>query len=248
MSKTIRLSFNLLLPLLLGSGSFALLFLLTRQFGQNSAVYIGIGTISVLLAALPIAIYRLLLKGQMQQGFAQLNSGQFCLPDEIPLSALLTDAIDIWIPYSQTMQTTACLQGVNERIFVELNLDFTLAADNYGKQIVEHLDEALSQLEQAVQHILYKSSQLDPDMAGSLDGSVLLNEEDEAVLKSKFLSALDMIAIRGVSFPVTTDGIRLNRNVRKEPMAPTLRPGDDNLPDEDELKLNDDLLQSLGMA
>jgi len=248
MSTSIRLSFNLLLPLLFGSASFAALYLLTRNFGENSTVYAGIGAISLLLAALPVAVYRLFIKSQIQTGFAQLEDGNIFLPEELQLGPLLKGSIENWLPYEHTLHTTVCLQGKDERIFVTLNLNLTLSADHDGKRIAKHLDKALSQLEQAVQHTLYNASQMDPDMANSLNGSVLLNEDDEAVLKSKFLSALEMIELRGVSFPVTTDGIHLNRNVRKEKIElPAARQDADDWPDEDDLMLNDDLLKSLGV-
>lgn len=249
MSKTIQLSFNLFLPLLFGGSSFALLLLFSDHFGRNTAVYIGIGTITLLLTLLPVIIYRLILKSQIQEGFALLNDGTVHLAEELSLRALLSDAIEGWIPYSHSLQTIACLEGKKERIFVTLGLDFTLDANQYGKQFAEQIDQAIPQLEQAIQHSFFKASQIDPDMANSLDGSMLLNEDDEAVLKSKFLSALELIDIKGVNFPLTATGIRLNRNVRKETIQQPVSPATvaDELPGEEELMLNDELLKSLGV-
>jgi hypothetical protein len=250
MPKSIQLSFNLLLPLLFGGGSFALLNLFSDQFGRNAAVYIGMGTITLLLTLLPVIIYRLILKSQIQEGFALLNDGTVHLPEELSLRALLSDAIEGWIPFSHSIQTIACLVGKKERIFVTLELDFTLEANQDGKQFAEHIDQAVPQLEQVIQHCFFKASQVDPDMANSLDGSVLLNEDDEAVLKSKFLSALELIDIQGVHFPVSATGIRLNRSVRKETIQQpvSIDPIADELPDDEDLMLNDELLKSLGVS
>lgn len=252
MSVTTRLLFYLVLPLLLGGGSLALMSLTLENLGENPSAFAGIGLIALLLAMLPAAFYHFFIHSQLQHGFARMQDGSIYLPGELTLGALLTDRIDTWIPFQHQLRTSVCLQGHNEKLFVKLSLNIELTADKWGKRMAKHLDKALTQLEQTVQHALYTASQMDREMAYSLDGSILLNEDDERVLKSKFLSAMETIVIHGVHFPGNASGIHIERNVRKVPQNIPMAALSNSSREEgeladDELELDEGLLRSLGV-
>ncbi|MGM0594709.1 MAG: hypothetical protein ACQETD_09250 [Pseudomonadota bacterium] len=249
MSLTTRLLFYLILPLTLGGGSLITMYQLVQQFGGGAVVLAGIVIIALLLALLPIALFRILILGQLQEGFALLDSGEVSLPEEVALNALLGDRIVHWVPYHHTLRTTVCLHGEQERIFVNIAVTLTLHHSKQGKKLAKQLEKVLPRLEQTVQQALYNASKMDPDMAHSLSGSVLLNEDDERTLKSKFLSALEMVAINGVDFPLLAEDLQIDRNVQRKALP---RPPQDKQSvqegDELELSLDDSLLDELGLS
>lgn len=252
MSATNHLLFYIAIPLLLGGGSLALMRLTDGNAGGGAAAEIIIASIALLLAVLPAIFYRLFIQSQLQQGFARLADGELRLPDELAIGDLLSDRIDSWVPYHHSLKVSVCLQGHNEKIHVQLRLRLEFTADQWGKSIARHLDKVLPHLQQTVQHRLYIASQMDRELACSLDGSKLLNEDEERVLRSKFLSALETIQLQGVHFPTVTSGIDIDRNVRKVPqklpMSTLSNSALDDEFDTDALELDDTLLKELGIG
>ena len=245
MPKSIRLTFYLLLPLILGGGGLILMWLIAGAQTAYPPVLALLGTIALLLALLPMLFFRFFIHSQIQQGFARLSNGQIKLPNELKVGTLLGDQVESWMPTEQIVQTTVCLHGIQERLHVDIEVTIHLSPDRTGKLFAAQISKAMPQLEKNIQHAIYSASRMDPAMAFSLNGSTLLNEDDEAVLKSKFLSALETISIQGISFPVDTRGLRIHRNVRKERIkANASQPHEEDL----DLHLDGDLLKSLGVS
>lgn len=245
MHQTMHLYFYLVLPLLFACTGLGIMWLIVGHHLQHLPAQALVGSITLLLALLPILFFRYFVHSQLQQGFARLNNDQIKLPEELSLGSLLGDQIDSWIPANQLVETTTCLYGENEHLYVKITVHISISADKYGKHFVEGLDKNIPLLIKKIQHAIYSASRMDPDMVMSLNGSTLLNEDDEAVLRSKFLSALETIAIQGVTFPVDTDGIHIDRQVRKEKLQ-SIKTADQE--EKLDLTLDDSLLRSLGVG
>lgn len=247
MSVSIRLSAYLILPLLLSVSSFATMNFLGERFADDLLVQGIMLSISLLLGLLPILLYHFFVHSQLQQGFAHMDNGSVLLPNELGLAAVVGDRVVHWQSFEQTLNTTVRLHGTKADLRVSISVILTLWPDRHGKKLARHLDEAIPLLERSIQECLYSASCMDDGFSLALDGSTLLNEDDERVLKSKFLSALEMLEIKGVFFPHDASGIHIDRNVKKEKPAPEAPAAKDDILDED-LLLDDDLLKSAGMA
>lgn len=243
MSVSIRLSAYLFLPLMVGTTSF---FTMKYLGGTNSdsALMTGIMLgITLLLGLLPSLLYRSFIQGQLQQGFAHMDDGSVLLPDELGIGAILGDRIQYWQSYEHLLSTTVRLHGSKADLLVGLRINLTLWPDKHGKELAKNFDESLPLLERSIQECLYGASLMDDGFALALDGSTLLNEDDERVLKSKFLSALEMLAIEGVFFPHDAAGIHIDRNVKKEKHASVV-----STAAEEDLRLDENLLKRAGMV
>jgi hypothetical protein len=246
MSASIRLSAYLFLPLLLSTGSFLALHALGNGIDKTPVVLGVMLTISLLLGLIPALLFRFFVHNQLRQGFAHMADGSVKLPHELGIRELAGDRIRHWQSYEQQLSTTVRLHGPDADLLVNLLLNLTLIPDEQGKQLAQHLDEALPLLERTVQECLYDASRMDVGLASALDGSTLLNEEDDRVLKSKFLCALETLSIEGVFFPHAASGIHIDRNVSKERHAVEATKPSEEL-EEGDLVLDDSLLESAGM-
>ena len=79
-----------------------------------------------------------------------------------------------------------------------------------------------------------------------LSKRTLLNEEDEKVLRSKFLSALEVQPLESITLPLDTDSLTINRETHSRPIAPSPLSHSREL-DESALHLNQDLVEQLGL-
>lgn len=247
MSVPIRLSAYLIIPLLLAAGSFIAMNYLGERFTGDPLVQGVMFSISLLLGLLPALLYRFFVHSQMQDGFAHMDDGRVLLPHELGIAAVVGDRIHHWQSFEQSLQTTVRLHGAMADLLVSIRVNLTLWPDIKGKELAKHFDEATPLLERAIADCLYRASCMDDGFALALDGSTLLNEDDERVLKSKFLSALELLTIKGVFFPHDAAGIYIDRSVTKEKHAPECSDAADEL-HEDELLLDNTLLKSAGMA
>lgn len=247
MSVAIRLIAYLLLPLLLATGSFLVMRTLPGGAGETPLVLGVTLAISLLLGLLPALLFRFFVHGQLRQGFAHMEDGSVRLPGELGIADLAGERIRHWQPFEQLLSTTVRLHGIGVDLLVEIHLDLTLVPDEHGRKLARHFDAALPLLEQSIQECLYYASLNDDGLAMGLDGSTLLNEEDERVLKSKFLCALETLAIEGVFFPHEAAGIRIDHRVKRERQkSPPATPPDEF--DDQDLLLDETLLKSAGVV
>lgn len=249
MSAKTRLFAYLFLPLLLAISSF----LAMSSIGDNvanSTLALGVMlSISLLLGLIPILLYRFFVHSQLLPGFACMHDGRVLLPNELEIAEVIGgDRINYWQAFDQSLSTTVRLHGTTADLLVNIHLKMTLWQDECGKELAVHIDEVLPLLEERIQESLYKASQMDDGFAAALDGSILLNEEDERVLKSKFLSALETLAIDGIYFPHEASGIHVDRNVKKIMHPTKSADASGELFDEADLLLDDALLKSAGIA
>lgn len=243
-----RLIANLLLPLLFFCGGYLLLYqlgenLISKQLLQPIAI-----TIALLLASIPAVAFAFLIRSQLKPGFALLKNGNVVLLGEITLEMVLTHRITAWKLYQQHLDTEVCLQGNNELIYVKMGLDFQIPANARGKQFIKHYSNNMAIFEAWVQRAIYIASLQDRELVHILPDSVLLNEEDERVLRSKFLSALETQPLKSVRLPLDTSGIRIDRQIRTRANAsPPLIANDQEILPDDALSLDQKLIQDLGL-
>lgn len=243
MTVVSRLIINVLLPLLLLSGGYLLLYGLGQGIISEAPLQtLSIG-LSALIAALPPLAFRLIVRNQIKRGFALLKSGKVVLPNEITLFDVLGDRITAWKLFQQHLNTEACLQGEGMMIYVQLGLDFYIPANERGKQFIKHYKTNMTIFEAWVQRAIFLASLQDRELVHILPDEVLLNEDDEQVLRSKFLSALEDQPLESLILPIDTSAITVNRQVRTIPIIRN----DSNQPIEENLDLDQKLLHELGL-
>lgn len=247
MPLSIRLSAYLVLPLLLAGTSFQLMDTLADAYEENLPLLIRVG-MALLPGLLPIALYRVFIHRRLQSGFACLDDGRVMLPRELQLAMVLGKHIVRWQPFTLPLNTTVRLHGDDEELLVQIRVFLTIPPDKAGKQVVQQLDAVLTLVEVSIQEALYSASLEDAYLGRGLNGSTPRNDEDERLLKSKFLSAMEMLTIEGIAFPHDAAGIEIDHNVRKERIVGSAPqpPADDT--GTDDLQLDPALLKTLGMA
>jgi hypothetical protein len=240
-----RLIANALLPLFLLCGGYLLLYQLGEGLlGEMSLQASAIG-LSALLAALPPIAFNFIIRSQLKEGFALLKNGKVVLPNEITLTHVLGNQITAWKLFKQHLDTEVCLQGKNELVYVQLGLDFQIPANERGKRFIKHFKNNMTVFEVWVQRAIFLASMMDRELAHSLANHIMMNEEDERTLRSKFLSALEMQPLKSIELPVNTAGLSVNPKVRVRKKITPVQPSALHL--EDDLGLDDDLLNQLGL-
>lgn len=248
MSFLSRLTANILLPLIFFSIGYQLIYMLGEDLISNKLLQLISFGIALLLALLPIAIFSFLIRSQLKQGFARLKNGKIVPLGEITLDMVLTHRIMDWQLYQQHLDTEVCLQGDRELIYVRMGLNFRIPSSKRGKQFVKHYDNSMKIFEAWVQRAIYIASLRDREMVQLLPKDILLNEEDERVLRSKFLSALEAQPLESVRLPLDTDGITIDRQIRKRTRTsnPLIKVDQDVLL-ENALNLDEKLIHDLGL-
>jgi hypothetical protein len=243
----IRLIAYAAIPVLFSSGSFLVMRSLIQSVAETPLVLGIVFSISLLLGLLPALLFRLFVHSQLQQGFAHMDDGSVRLPGELGIAELAGNRIRHWQAFEQRLSTTVRLHGRGADLLVSIHLNMTLIPDEHGRELAKHIDEALPLLEQTIQECLYSASRMDDGLAKALDGSALLNEEDERVLKSKFLCALETLTIDGIFFPHEAAGIQIERSVTRDRHLTESAEPPDEFKDED-LLLDETLLKGAGIA
>lgn len=214
MTRISRLIFNLILPLILFNfGYFGLYWLGSDLVEGILLQFISIG-LSLLLASLPPLVFRFLIRSQIKNGFALLKSGKIVTPDEITIGHVLGNQLVAWEAFAHHLDTEVCLQGDEELVYIKLRLDFSIPANKRGKLFVKHLKTNMTVFEIWVQRAIFIASAMERGLAHSLASSKLMNEEDENVLRSKILSALEMQPLKSLVLPSDTSGITVSRDMR----------------------------------
>ncbi len=210
-----RIIANALLPLLFLSGSYQLLYHLGEGLLEETILQMIAFGLAMLLAALPPIAFNVLIRSQIREGFALLKNGNVVTPAEITLPDVISHQITAWKPFQQHLDTELCLQGEKEIFYVQLGLDFYIPANERGKEFVRHYKTNIVIFEAWVQRSIFRASQLDPELLASLHEDCLLNEEDEQLLRRKFLNALESRLLLGVKLPTSPSNLNINRQVRK---------------------------------
>ena len=249
MTLILRLIANVLLPVLFFSVSYVVLYRLGTGLLEEMSLQAIIIGLSTLLAALPPITFGFIIRSQLKDGFALLKNGDVVLLKEITLTQVLGNRITAWKLFQQHLDTEVCLQGKNELVYVQLGMDFKIPATERGKQFVKHLKNNMIIFEAWVQRAIFIASSMDRELAHGLANNALMNEEDELVLRSKFLSALEVQPLKSIELPVNTSGLSVNRKVRvKKKIAPVASPVRTTAQQlEDDLSLDGDLLNELGL-
>ena len=248
MTRLSRIIANALLPLLFFSCSYLLLYHLGEGLLDEillQGVSIGIST---LLAVLSPAAFHFLIRSQIQEGFALLSDSTVVLPNEITLDMVLGNRITAWRPFQHHLNTEVCLQGEGELVYVQLGLDFRIPANEHGKRFIKHFKNNITVFEAWVQRAIFLASAYDRELTHSFASGALMNEEDEAALRSKFLSAMETQPLRSVELPVDTSDLTISRKVRVRKKQATINvtsQASEQELDED-LSLDDTLLSELG--
>lgn len=241
---------NALLPLLFFYTGYLLLYRAGNNIIPELPLKLFVISIALLLASLPPITFSFLIRSQLKKGFALLKNGNIVTLSEITLDMVITNRIKAWKLYQQHLDTEVCLQGENELIYVELGLDFQLPPNDRGKQFVRHYNNNIAIFEAWVQRAIYLASLQDKELVQLIPKEVLLNEEDERVLRSKFLSALEAQPLESIRLPLDTNSLTVNRKVRKRAKANSHRPishHDLEHPSTEALKLDPQLLHELGL-
>ncbi len=242
---------NVLLPLLLFCTSFLLLYRTGDNIIPEQPLKLIAFSIALLLASLPPIVFSFLIRSQLKKGFALLKNGNIVTLGEITLDMVITNRIKAWRLYQQQLHTEVCLQGENELIYVDIELDYQIPPNKRGKHFVKHYKNNIVIFEAWVQRAIYLASLQDKELVQLIPHEVLLNEEDERVLRSKFLSALEAQPLESVTLPLGTCSLRVNRKVRKRaqnstPLS-TSNAGKDSSSAE-ALSLDPQLLLKLGLT
>lgn len=248
MSRLTRLSAYLLLPMLLGGGAYVVMIALPVSHGETLPAQAVMVVIALLLGILPVVLYRFFIHAQLRSGFACLDDGRLLLPKELQPAMVLNKRIVRWQLFEQAIDTTVRLHGEGEELLVNICVTLTISPDEAGKHVVHQLDAALALVEKAIQESLYNASLEDKDIGRSLDGSTQLNEGDERVLKSKFLSAMEQMVIEGIYFPHDASGIEIDHLVHKQPLVECKAQLPDEMDAPDTLQLDQALLKTLGVT
>jgi hypothetical protein len=247
MSLLSRLIANLLLPLLLFISGYLLLFTLGEGLISTPTLYVVAILIALLLAALPPLLFTLLIRSQLQKGFALLKDGDIVTHEEITLGMILGNRITAWRLYQQHLSTEVCLQGSDELIYVQMDLKFQIPATDKGKQFIKHFKHNITVFEAWVQRAIYLASLQDRELVEILPADVLLNEDDERVLRSKFLSALEAQPLESIRLPLDTSSLTVNRRVRCKPKADSPLSTPPAELTEEQLSLDSELVAQLGL-
>lgn len=237
MTPLSRLTAYILLPLLL-SPSYWLFHRLGAGALDEDPLQAASTLLTLLLAALPPLTFRFIICSQLKEGFALLRDGRVVLPSELRIADVLGHRITAWKLFRQHMETEVCLQGEGELLYVRLGFDFTLHPNELGKGFIQHLQHNMTIFEAWVQRVIYLASTRDSEMAHHVGPETLLNEEDERILRRKFLYALRSEPLQSVLLPASSSEIRLKREVRRREKIASV---------EEELKLDSALLQQLGL-
>jgi len=234
-----RLTAYLLLPLLSLVAGYLLFYRLGEGLLHEFALH-GIAiTLALLLAALPPLLFHFVIRSQLKEGFALLKDGQVVTPTEITLTDILGHRIVAWKLFRQHLDTEVCLQGDGELLYIKLGFDFSIPATEAGKRFVRHYQHNMTVFEAWVQRSIYVASCQDREMATHLEQETLLNEEDEKMLRHKFIYALRAQPLRSLSLPASSREIRLNREIRRR---------EKQVSPEEELDLDTTLLLQLGLT
>lgn len=247
MSLTSRLFAYLFLPVLLVIGGYLLLYKLGEGLLSPPALKTVSLLIALLLGALPVLIFHFLIRSQLQPGFALLKNGEIVTLGEITLPMILGNRITAWKLYQQHLSTEVCLQGDDELVYVQMGLDFQLPASERGKQFVRHYKHNIAVFEAWVQRAIYLASLQDRELLQILPQDVLLNEDDERVLRSKFLSALEAQPLESIKLPLDTSSLNVNRRVRTRPRAVSSLAEKSQEINEEALNLDQNLIEKLGL-
>lgn len=239
MTRLTRLIAHLLLPLLLLGIGYLLFYRLGEGVLDELSLRATAITLSALLAAIPPLLFRFLILSQLKEGFALLQDGRVVTPTELSLSDVLGHRITAWMLFQQHLDTEICLQGDGELLYIPLGLDFSIPANQHGKAFIRHYQHNMTQFEAWLQRTLFIASCRDREMASSLGENTLLNEEDERILRHKFLRALRAQPQESVLLPLTSSCIQLNRDICRREKLPA---------QEGELDLDRELLHELGIA
>jgi hypothetical protein len=234
----LRFIANILLPVLLFGGGYLLFHWLGRGVVDAFELQVMAISLAALLAALPPVAFSYIIQSQIREGFALLRGGAIATPNEITLNDVLTHRITAWKPFRQHLTTEVCLQGEGELLYVTLGFDFTIPANEGGKRFVQHFAHNMTVFEAWVQRSIYEASCHDREMAANLDEATLLNEEDERILRHKFIYALRAQPLRSLQLPTSSRDIHLRREIRRREKVPG--PGE-------QLDLDTLLLQQLGL-
>ena len=224
-----RIIANALLPLLFFWCGYLLLYHLGEGLLEAVPLQVVVGGLSILLAVLPPIAFSFLIRSQIREGFALLKNGKVVTPGEITLPDVIGHQITAWKPFAQRLDTEICLQGEGDVFYVQLGLDFYIPANERGKEFVRHFKTNIAVFEAWVQRSIFRASQLDPQLLHSLHEECLLNEADEQLLRRKFLKALESRLLLAVKLPVSSSGLKINRQVRRKqsPAATTPCPDED---------------------
>lgn len=247
MSLQSRLIAYFLLPLLFFWCGYLLLYGLGEGLVPPLLLQtVAIG-IALLLGSLPLIVFSFLIRSQLKPGFALLRNGDIVTLGEITLGMILGNRITAWRLYLQHLDTEVCLQGDGELVYVKMGLDFEIPPSKRGKQFIKHYSHNVTVFEAWVQRAIYLASLQDKELLQILPDNVLLNEEDERVLRSKFLSALEAQPLDSIKLPLDTASLTVNRKLRIRPTsAPALNHDSQELSDE-ELNLDQKLINELGL-
>lgn len=246
MTLTSRIIANLLLPLLFFWCSYLLFYWLGEGLIPPLPLQIISIVIALLIGSLPLLIFSFLIRSQIKPGFALLKNGDIVTQGEITLDMVLTGRITAWKLYQQHLDTEVCLQGNGELVYMKMGLDFQVAPNERGKQFIKHYKHNVSVFEAWVQRAIYLASQQDKDLLHMLSERTLLNEEDEKVLRSKFLSALEAQPLESIALPLDTDLLTINRETLSRPTPSPSKHSEEEL-NEKALHLNQELIQQLGL-
>lgn len=247
MTLTSRLIANFLLPLLFFSCSYLLLYWLGSGLLAPLTLLLVTIPISMLVGSLPLIIFSTHLRSQLKPGFALLKNGEIVTLGEITLGMILGNQITAWKLYEQHLDTEVCLQGEGELVYMKMGLDFEVAPNQHGKQFIKHYRHNICVFEAWVQRAIYLASLKDRELLQLLPKEVLLNEEDEKVLRSKFLSALEAQPMESIKLPIGTDALTINRETRSRPVSDSPLKHQDEVLDEKALNLNQELIHKLGL-
>lgn len=214
MTPLSRLIANILLPLLFFCCGYVLLYRLGEGLLEETLLQsIAIG-LSALLAILPPLAFGSIIRSQVKEGFALLKNGNIVTLGEITITDVLGEQITAWKLFQQQLKTEACLQGEKELVYVQLVLDFHIPNNQSGKEFVKNYKNNMIFFDAWIQRTIFLASIQNRELAHSLASGAMMNEEDERVLRRKFLSALKSQPLNGIELPTDISGISVNRQVR----------------------------------
>ena len=211
-SQRIELFLNLLLPLIGGGGIYALLQYIGGSHVANSELQSLITIISLMTAMAVSVIPRHLIQAELQDGIAQLKSGDIQFTKELSVRSLLSGGIESWIPFKQPIHTNICIVGPHDWRYIDVAIERNIKKTPEGKIIAANIDEIYPILEQRLQRLIFSTSRIDPDFAKFFSQNQLMNDQDIETFKEKLLSTIESDPIPGFEYGAESSSIIVDKD------------------------------------